>query len=107
MRKTATKTRLAKVAAIFIDRTRLTCNNVSNTNKTASLSLICELWICELIVLTSTLNLCKTHQYLRIREDPNFRIIQNHLIRSQKFKYFVSTGVLFKDLHVRLLICRK
>ena len=43
MRKTATKTRLAKVAPIFIDRTWLACNNASNTNKTTSLSLICEL----------------------------------------------------------------
>ena len=58
-------------------------------------------------MLTSTLNLCNTHQYLRIREDRDFRIIQNHLIRSLKFKYFVSAGVLFKDLHVILLICRK
>ena len=40
--KTATKTWLAKVAAIFIHRIKLTCNNACNTDKTASLSVICD-----------------------------------------------------------------
>ena len=40
--KPATKTWLAKVAAIFIYRTRLTCNNARNTYKIASFSVICD-----------------------------------------------------------------
>ena len=40
--KTTTKTWLAKVAAIFIHRIRLTYNNTCNTDKTASFSVICD-----------------------------------------------------------------
>ena len=40
--KTTTKTWLAKVAAIFIHRTRLTYNNACNKDKTASFSVICD-----------------------------------------------------------------
>ena len=40
--KTTTKTWLAKVVAIFIHRTKLTYNNASNTDKTASFSVICD-----------------------------------------------------------------
>ena len=40
--KATTKTWLAKVAAIFIHRTRLTYNNACNTDKTASFSVICD-----------------------------------------------------------------
>ena len=36
-----TKTLLAK-AAVSIHRTRLTCNNTCNTDKTASFSVICD-----------------------------------------------------------------
>ena len=38
--KTTTKTWLAKVAAIFIHRTRRTYNNTCNTDKTAAFSVI-------------------------------------------------------------------
>ena len=38
--KTTSKRWLAKVAVIFIHRTRLTYNNVCNTGKTASFSVI-------------------------------------------------------------------
>ena len=38
--KTTTKTLLAKVAAIFILRTKLTYNNACNTDKTVSFSVI-------------------------------------------------------------------
>ena len=38
--KTTTKTWLAKVAAVFIHRTRLTYNNTCNTDKTTSFSVI-------------------------------------------------------------------
>ena len=38
--KTATKTWLAKVTAIFIHRTRLTYNSVCNIDKTASFSVL-------------------------------------------------------------------
>ena len=40
--KTTTKMWLAKVAAIFIHRTRLTYNNACSKDKTASFSVICD-----------------------------------------------------------------
>lgn len=40
--KTTTKIGLAKVAAIFIHRTRFTCNNACITDKTASFYVICN-----------------------------------------------------------------
>ena len=40
--KTTTKTWLAKVAAIYIHRTRQTYNNACNTDKTTSFSVICD-----------------------------------------------------------------
>ena len=41
--KIATKTWPAKVVAIFSHRTRLTCNNACNTDKTTSFSVIGDL----------------------------------------------------------------
>ena len=40
--KTATKTWLAKVAVVFIHRTRITSNNACNTDRTASFSVLCD-----------------------------------------------------------------
>ena len=54
--KIATKMWFANTTAICFQRTRLRCNNACNTNKTASFSEICELWFCDFIMLTLTLN---------------------------------------------------
>ena len=54
LNETTTKTRLAKVAAIFIHKTSLTYNGASNIDNTTSFRVNCDFWFRGFVMLTPT-----------------------------------------------------
>ena len=54
LNETTTKTRLAKVAAIFIHKTSLIYNGASNIDKATSFCVNCDLWFRGFLMLTPT-----------------------------------------------------